>query len=264
MRTELTQDQIEFYRENGFIVLDEFLDESELEEWREAVDETVHKRGMYLDPEKRREKSGYYQRVFIQSLNMWKESERIRKLILDPRIGEMCCKLEGMSGYRVWHDQALIKEPWANQTSFHLDNPYWSFSSRHAVSIWVALDDATYQNGCLYFLPGTHKQARYDNVGIGPHFGALLDVYPEWAEIEAVAAPMKAGCCSFHNGLVAHGAGANATPGYRRAMTCGYMPDGATFNGKQNILTNEQIARLEIGDPLIDPEQNPLVFSSEG
>ncbi len=51
MRTELTQDQIEFYRENGFIVLDEFLDGGELEEWREAVDETVHKRGMYLDPE---------------------------------------------------------------------------------------------------------------------------------------------------------------------------------------------------------------------
>ena len=66
----------------------------------------------------------------------------------------------------------------------------------------------------------------------------------------AVPAEMKAGSCSFHNGLIAHGAGANMTPGWRRAMTCGFMPDGCTFNGKQNILTDEQFASYQIGDVL--------------
>ncbi|MEO6636923.1 MAG: phytanoyl-CoA dioxygenase family protein, partial [Ginsengibacter sp.] len=75
------------------------------------------------------------------------------------------------------------------------------------------------------------------------------------------AAPMKAGSCSFHNGLTIHGAHANMTPGFRRAMTCAYMPDGNTFNGTQNILSNELVARLKNSDLLNDDKQNPLIFS---
>ena len=72
---------------------------------------------------------------------------------------------------------------------------------------------------------------------------------------------MKAGSCSFHNGLTIHGAHANMTSGYRRAMTCAYMPDGNIYNGIQNILSDEQVAKLQIGDPLNDDIQNPLIYS---
>jgi phytanoyl-CoA hydroxylase len=180
--------------------------------------------------------------------------------MFDPRIGRMAVELAGVEGIRIWHDQALIKQPWANPTSWHLDNPYWSFSSRQAISIWVALDDATLENGCLYFIPGSHHSATFDNVGIGQNMSDLFRVYPQWANVWPVAAPMKAGSCSFHNGLVAHGAGANMTPGWRRAMTCAYMPDGSTFNGKKNILTDEMVARLKVGDVLDDDNQNPLIY----
>ena len=54
----------------------------------------------------------------------------------------------------------------------------------------------------------------------------IFEVYPDWAQQIAVPATMKAGDCSFHSGLLAHAAGANMTPGRRRAMTCAYMPDG--------------------------------------
>ena len=47
-----------------------------------------------------------------------------KKLILDERIGEMAAKLAGVEKLRVWHDQALIKRPWANPTSWHLDTPF--------------------------------------------------------------------------------------------------------------------------------------------
>jgi phytanoyl-CoA hydroxylase len=52
------------------------------------------------------------------------------------------------------------------------------------------------------------------------------------------------------------------TGGFRRAITCAYMPDGATFNGIKNILTDEQVAKLTLGDVLNDDEQNPLIYSS--
>ena len=64
----------------------------------------------------------------------------------------------------------------------------------------------------------------------------------------------------FHNGLVAHGAGANMTPRPRRAMTCAYMPDGSTFNGQQNVLTEAYFKSLKLGDMIDDDKQVPLIW----
>ena len=57
-----------------------------------------------------------------------------------------------------------------------------------------------------------------------------------------------------------HGAGANMTPGWRRAMTCGYMPDGSVFNGTRNILPQAYFDSLTIGDALDDDSINPLIW----
>ncbi len=262
MNSTPTQAQMDSYQENGFVVMDEFLTPDELAEWREVVDEAVTGRGRVRIPGHGEvtDDDAYYNNVFVQRVNLWQSNERMRKLMLDARLGQLAAKLAGVEGIRIWHDQALIKQPWANPTGWHLDNPYWSFHSPQAITIWVALDDATLENGCLWFLPGTHKSATYENSGIGPNIGDLFKVYPDWGKLKAVPAPMKAGSCSFHNGLIAHGAGVNMTPGWRRAMTCAYMPDGSIFNGKPNILRKEQLAKLEIGDKLEDDEQTPLIY----
>ena len=71
---------------------------------------------------------------------------------------------------------------------------------------------------------------------------------------------MKAGSCSFHNGLTIHGAGANMTSGHRRAMTCAYMPDGNIYNGQPNVLPDSYIKTLAVGDRLNNELQNPLIY----
>ncbi len=265
MNTELTQEQLTSYQENGFLIVEDFLSPDELATWRDAVDEAVYGRGKTKLAGREGEEQwqagdSYYDSVFVQRINLWQDNEKVRKLMLDPELGKMVATMAGVDGIRIWHDQALIKQPWANPTGWHLDNPYWSFHSHDAISLWVALDDATLQNGCLYYLPGTHKSATYDNVGIGQNIGDIFRVYPQWAKIMPVPAVMKAGSCGFHNGLVAHGAGANMSPGWRRAMTCAYMPDGATYNGKRNVLPEEIIAKLSIGDPIENDSQNPLIY----
>jgi len=93
------------------------------------------------------------------------------------------------------------------------------------------------------------------------YIGDIFKAYPEFRSSKPFAATMKAGSCSFHNGLTIHGAHANMTPGFRRAMTCAYMPDGNVFNGTQNILSDEQVARFKVGDLLNDDKQNPLIYS---
>lgn len=269
MKTDVTQDQIDHYQENGFIVFDEFLDATELEEWREVVDLAVNERsGAKLpdntavegEDDKNRFDADYYGKVFEQMVNLWQTNARMKALIHDPRIGKMASQLSGQPGIRSWHDQALTKQPWGNPTALHLDTPYWSFSHPEALSIWIALDDATLENGCLFFIPGSHRKTSYEVTPIGKNMDAIFDMYPELRTAPSIAAPMKAGSCSFHNGLCIHGAHANMTPGLRRAMTCAFMPDGSTFNGKQNILTGAQYRRLNAGDLMNDEAQNPMIY----
>ncbi len=275
MRAQVTAEQAAFYRENGFVIIEDFLSPDEVKHWVATLDDAIRRRGPDILPDKRgfgmepgegsrppmTDEELYYSKVFTQRINLWRDSDEVKRLILDPGIGRMATELTGNDGFRVWHDQALYKAPWANPTALHTDNPYWAFHSPDSISIWIALDDATKQNGCLYFLPGTHKICGYDPVPIGAQMDAIFERYPSCRDIEPVAAEMKAGWCSFHNGLTIHGAGANMTPRWRRAMTCAFMPVGATFNGNRNILTREQFERLKVGDLLEDDEQNPVVWA---
>jgi ectoine hydroxylase-related dioxygenase (phytanoyl-CoA dioxygenase family) len=263
MRTEISPDQIRSFRETGFVVIEDFLSPTELDELGGAVDEAVAQMGnlkINSGPDWR-DGDGFYDRVFTQRLNLWRINSTVKRYLLAEELGELLCRLADIDGIRVWHDQALIKEAFANPTAWHTDNPYWSFYSKSSLSIWIALDDVTAHNGCLYFMPKSHVQARFDSVPIGEDMAGLFRVYPEMGKGTPVAAPMKAGSASFHNGLTAHAAGANMTPRRRRAMTCAYMPEGSTFNGQKNILPDAYFETLKIGDVLQNETQNPLVFS---
>lgn len=262
MNTQLSLEQIASYKKDGFLSYTNFLLADEVAELKAAVLRAVESMGKKKVADggiNLEEGDSYYDKVFTQRLNLWRIEETVKNYMLNPKLGRMLCELEGIDGIRVWHDQALIKEPYGNPTAWHLDNPYWSFSSRHAISIWIALEDATLQNGCMYFVPGSQEFATFENVGIGSNLGELFKVYPEMAKIDPVAVPMKAGDCSFHNGLAAHGAGANMTRGRRIAMTSGYMPVGSRFNGRQNILSDAYFRSLKVGDVLENDDWNPVV-----
>ncbi|HEY8661217.1 MAG TPA: phytanoyl-CoA dioxygenase family protein [Hanamia sp.] len=269
MKNELTNEQVQFYQKNGFLVIEDFLSKDELEKWRNAVMEAVAERNGMKMPGKDvktgmddgiNEDAEYFSKVFDQLLNLWQTNHKMKEIMLDKRIGKMAAQLSDSDGIRIWHDQALFKRPWANPTSWHLDAPFWSFSDRRALSIWVALDDATLENGCLYFIPGSFKETTFENKGIGKNMDGIFEAYPQFVKVTSYAANMKAGSCSFHNGLTIHGAGANMTNGYRRAMACAYMPDCNVFNGEPNILPDTYLSRLAVGDILKNESQNPLIY----
>ncbi len=262
MITELAASQIAFYRDNGFVVIQGFLNNAELDHWRcttqEAVDQRLADTNAGLSNQD--DPDAFYAQVFTQCIKLADTHKGMRELMLDERLGKLAGTLAGVDGIRIWHDQALFKPPFGNPTAWHLDNPYWSFSSQDAISIWVALDDATKDNGCLYYLPGTHKTASYQNAGIGQNQADLFKFYPQWRELASVGCPAPAGTAVLHNGLTAHGAGANMTNGPRRAMTCAYMPDGSTFNGIRNVLPEAYFAALKVGDLLDNDVVNPLIW----
>tara|TARA_B100001123_G_scaffold443525_2_gene589798 strand:+ start:1505 stop:2317 length:813 start_codon:yes stop_codon:yes gene_type:complete len=267
MRTTLTREEAGSYRRDGYLVVPDLLDPDELRIWRQAVDEAVAEM-VDRDPSSRvvrhnQANDSYYSGVFVQCVNLWKTHESVRALVLDERLGKLATEVSGSTGVRLYHDHALTKEPWSNPTNFHVDNPMDLFHSSQATMLWIALDDATLQNGCLYFLPGSQKTCRFDESGtLGEEgIGRLIDSYPEWSEIEPQPVEVEAGSGIFISGLVAHAAGPNMTLQPRRAFALLFMPEDATFNGKQSALPDEVVARTKVGDVLADDEHLPVLYT---
>ena len=93
MNTHLSQEHINEYRNNGFVVIDDFLTSYELALWRDAVDEAVGARGTTKlagrEQDARWQSSdNYYDKVFVQRINLWQDSETMQRLMLDPRLGK--------------------------------------------------------------------------------------------------------------------------------------------------------------------------------
>jgi phytanoyl-CoA hydroxylase len=267
MNTDITQEQIEAYQAEGCLVLPDFLTPGELQELRAAVTSGVEHMGTrkIADQDHRVDPTTEQTRPFLQRLNLWKINGTIAKLLLDPDLGRMLCRLADVEGLRLYLDHTLQKQPWAIPTAWHTDNPKWAFYSRNAISIWIALDDATLQNGCMYYLPGSHNITDYKrNADTNDHIATMFELYLELKNYEARPAQMKAGSAGVHNGMTAHAAGPNMTPTWRRAMIGAYMPDGATFNGQQSILSDDQTAGLKIGDVIAQEQHQPLVWPKRG
>lgn len=261
MRSGFTPEEIDSYRDLGFLHVTAFLDDAELRWWQKVVTDAVEERiGYTLRGQPAGHRENAYSNVFLQLMLLSRTHEAVHELIHDPKMGELAATLAGLDRIHIWHDQALIKEPLANATAFHRDVPFWSFDSTQAISIWVALDDATPENGCLYVLPRSQSMTDYSHAPIGVNMGELTARYPALTAIKPAAVPAKAGDAIYIDGMVAHAAGCNMTSTYRRAMTCAYMPHGVKFNGKKNILSDEYMATLEIGDVLDNEEELPTLF----
>ena len=257
MRSSLSDQDITDYRRDGFVAVPDFLSAGELATWRHVVDAAVS--DTHSQAGTRRKD------VFTQRMQLRRTSSDAKRLVEDPRLGRLVAQLEDVDAVRIYLDQALVKEPYGSPTQYHLDLPWWPFDSPNSCTIWVALDDSTLENGCLYFVPGSHRLGLTSAGDLGPDLGAVFAAHPEAAS-PPKPCPLPAGGASIHNARTVHGAGANMTPGRRRAMTVAFMPDGVRFNGTRDvrILGEEYASSLTDGDLLENDELNPVVYAHTG
>lgn len=249
----LTSSQIADYQRDGFIKLQQVITGDELTAMRDAVAAAVRQESAQEDPA--REKSSYEQ-IFIQKVNLWTRHDAVKPFILHPRFATLATQLSGRK-LRLWHDQALFKEPHTGaKTPWHQDTHYWPHTQKKdQLTIWIALRDATIHNGCMSFIPGTHLLTDIEPVNLGDP-QELYDVAPQTKGIKPVTCELKAGDCTFHNGLTFHYAGPNRSDTMREAMAIIYMPDDTTYNGAVHQVAND--LGLKIGDRFPD-EQCPRV-----
>jgi len=123
----LTSSDINSYRENGYHIVPDLLSPSQLEQWRTIIFSAVQDRAekKYKFPTAHEEDHtntdlDYYDNVFTQRINLWKTHNSVKQLLLESGavIGKIAAELEGIDCVRIWHDQALIKEPFANPTAW--------------------------------------------------------------------------------------------------------------------------------------------------
>lgn len=252
----LSDEQIEQYRRDGFIQLDEMVTGDELRQLRDAVAGAVEQENAEAaDPN--RTKSPYEQ-IFIQKVNLWRRHPAVREFVLLKRFGQIAAKLMGRPA-RLWHDQALFKEPRTGvKTPWHQDAVYWPHRERKdQTSIWIALKDATIENGCMSFIPGTHKLGPVERVDLADPRN-IFDSAPQFKGAKPQTIELRAGSCTFHNGLTFHYAGPNKSDAMREALAIIYMPDGTEYDGQKHVVTDP--LELKEGDKL-EGEMFPLVGS---
>jgi ectoine hydroxylase-related dioxygenase (phytanoyl-CoA dioxygenase family) len=237
-RRRLTDEQIHFYRENGFVQIDEVLSASELEELRGYLAEVLSAQAVHsiqTDHEK-----GTYYKVLNQRVNTWRDHGGMAKFVLGKRFADLGKQLTGSDGIRLFHDHALYKMPGDSKpTPWHQDWPYWPMNEIGAFSVWIALDDVDETNGCMMFVPKTQKIKNLKSISLVDPADIFADAGAKDADRNtAVVVRMRAGSCTFHDGLTFHYAHANQTDKPRRALAIIFMPDGTTYSGTRHVCTD--------------------------
>jgi hypothetical protein len=123
----LTPSDIHSYRENGYHIVPNLLSPSQLEQWRtiifSAIQDRADKKYKFATVQEEDHTNtdlDYYDNVFTQRVNLWQTHNSVKELLLESGsvIGKIAAELLGIDCVRIWHDQALVKEPFANPTAW--------------------------------------------------------------------------------------------------------------------------------------------------
>jgi ectoine hydroxylase-related dioxygenase (phytanoyl-CoA dioxygenase family) len=259
----LDENAIRCFREDGFVRLPGVLSPALLNEYAPEIDRLVAEQNPLKDVPL--EERSLYDQAFIQVSNIWPLSEKARELAFSRRLARIAAELMGTRGVRMWHDQALYKEPSGGFTPWHVDQQYWPMASPHSVTAWIPLQDTPLEMGPLCFGRGSHRK----------HIGRDLEISAESEEqireavrkekIDQVQEPFALGDISYHLGWTLHRAGPNTTNRARRVFTIIYMDADMRLVNPKN--KNQQrdwdvwTPSTKVGEIMDDP-LNPILYES--
>ncbi|MGZ4681973.1 MAG: phytanoyl-CoA dioxygenase family protein [Acidimicrobiales bacterium] len=217
----LTEVQAASYDELGYVVVEDAFDADNLAEVIAEIDPLERE----LEDRLRQAAGG---RAFIAradeitfTTHLVSRSERLRRFVAEPVLTDLCADLIGPD-VRLYWDQAVYKKPDTTASfPWHQDNGYAYVEPQQYLTCWIALTDATEENGCPWVVPGLHRTGtlRHHLTDTGL---VCLDDAPG-----AVAAPARAGSIVVFSSLTPHCTGPNRTDAVRKAYIVQYAPDGA-------------------------------------
>ena len=226
----LTDEQVKQYYQTGYLVYGDLITADEVRDLREAYTSSLEKmrRENKLKSARRGANVEGKETVVYQIRAAHLHHPWFNDLIHDSRLLDIVESLIGPN-IRVVLFQGLYKPPYTGGTvHWHQDDYYFRVDKEDAVvSCWLTLDDATVDNGCMWVLPGAHRQI-LEHI---PAEGGGLKIV-EVDESKAVPIELKAGQCMFHHGSMPHRTLDNMTNTHRRALAIHFMNAMAKPIGK--------------------------------
>jgi hypothetical protein len=258
----LRQDLIDQFRRDGFIQLRGVLTPETLQRYGDEITAKVFELNtMHLPLPER----STYHKAFLQVTNIWRESDIAKELVFSPRLAHVATELLGTKGVRLYHDQALYKEPGGGITPWHADQYYWPLASTATVTAWIPLQDTPVDMGPLSFATGSHRFPLLRDLSISDDSERLIQEAMEREQFPYVERPFALGDVSFHLGYTFHRAPPNRSDEPRKVMTIIYMDRDITVAQPAN---DEQRGDLEAWLPgatigvIPDGPLNPVLFET--
>jgi ectoine hydroxylase-related dioxygenase (phytanoyl-CoA dioxygenase family) len=217
----ITPEQARAYDEQGFFVLEDAVDPATVGALTEALEPFDREVMDFLAtrPDGRFSIAGV-DTVSI-ALHPAARSEVCRAFCTSEPMADLCHDLIGPDARLYW-DQSVYKRPHgAEPVLWHQDNGYTYIEPQAYLTVWVALTDATPENGCVQVLPGVHRRGTvaHRNTPIG--YECCRD--PDGA----IEVPVRAGSAVVFSSLTPHATGHNTTDAIRRAYIVQFAPEGA-------------------------------------
>jgi len=262
---EISTAQRDEFRDNGHLLVRGLLDTQEMTVYRGLILEAVKKQSREAKATRRKlPERGIYGRMFGQLVNLWRVDEGVRRMVLSRRLGKVAADLLGVTNVRIYHDQALFKEPGGGPTPWHQDQYYWPVDTSNTVTMWMPMTDISVDMGMLTFASGSHKKGTVLGQTISDESEAGYKKYIKENQYPVTRpAGMRAGDATWHYGNTMHSAPENDSEKMREVMTVIYLADGARITQPKNPAQANDLNTWLMGLPpgrLAASELNPLVL----
>ncbi len=257
----LSADAIDAYRQCGHVCVRGLATPDEVD---------AHRPGLLAAAPKGRydhrpiEERDLYGKAFIQMFNLWTHDAAARAFVFARRFAGVAAKLMGVEGVRLYHDQALFKEPGGGYTPWHQDQFYWPLQTDETITLWMPLVEVTPEMGPMEFASGSHALGSVGDYAISEESEAKISEIVDEKGFERIGyGPFRAGDATFHAGWTLHRAPANRSGRMREVMTIIYFADGTRVgpldHPNRRFDRDVWLPGCEPGD-LAASERNPLLY----
>jgi ectoine hydroxylase-related dioxygenase (phytanoyl-CoA dioxygenase family) len=237
----LTDEQVEAFHRDGFLAGVQVLEDHQVEtlcaELAELMEPSHPSHERFH--EYHSNESSKPDTVLFHALGAWRTGPAFHDVLWSPAFLVAACQLLD-GAVRFWHDQLFCKPAYhGGVVAWHQDYSYWTRTQPMAhLTCWMALDDSTRENGCLYYVPGSHKWNLLPITGLAGDMNEIMTVLDEEQKqaFRPVPIELKRGQCSFHHPLTVHGSYENRSDRLRRATLVNVFRDGVRSASDEPLL----------------------------
>lgn len=271
MKYSVQQVDIDTYNADGAVPLRGLIAPTQLQRLAAAIEDDIREPGPFFH--------GYQsdEGLFHGNLRLWETHPTFRDICLHSQLPAIAQTFLGSKKVNLLYDQLFVKEAAMSQrTRWHNDQPYWPIRGWQVLSIWIALDHTTADNGRLEFIRGSHRWNRWfqpetfgkteaiSQYERNTEFEDIPDIEADRDSYDIISWDLEPGDAYLFHAMTVHGAGGNRLASRRRrGYTIRYTGDDVVYDLRPGLSQPLVSDQLIPGQPL-DSDRYPVLISSPG